>query len=375
LLPKSMGNYKDHLYALILAGGGGTRLWPKSREKTPKQFLQLFNKKTLTQITAERLNRLLPWERIFVVTVSQAYKKEILKEVPGFLPENVVVEPARRETGPAHGLGATFIFKKDPEAVIITESADRLVNPLKKYLETLLASAKEAFEQKVMIAMGVKARYPNTGYGHIKRGKKLQTTDGITFYELEKFVEKPPLSLAKKFTESGNYYWNAGQFVWRADSILGSITKHTPQISKSLAEIEGAIGTKEQAAVLKKSYRAMPKISIDYAVAEKEKNFWVVEGNFNWTDIGDWNEVWKNLPQDKDGNVIIDGEEPGGRVINIDTSNALIQTDGRLIAVVDVDDVAIVDSKDILLVCKRSQAQSVKQIVEKLKEEKRKDLL
>ena len=119
----------------------------------------------------------------------------------------------------------------------------------------------------------------------------------------------------------------------------------------------------------------MPKISIDYAVAEKEKNFWVVEGNFNWTDIGDWNEVWKNLPQDKDGNVIIDGEEPGGRVINIDTSNALIQTDGRLIAVVDVDDVAIVDSKDILLVCKRSQAQSVKQIVEKLKEEKRKDLL
>ena len=366
-----MGNYKDHLYALILAGGGGTRLWPKSREKTPKQFLKLFDKKTLTQITVGRLNHVLPWERIFVVTVSEAYKKEALKEVPGLLPENVIVEPARKETGPAHGLGATFIFKKDPEAVIITESADRLVDPLEKYLETLLASAKEAFEQKVLIAMGVKARYPNTGYGHIKRGKKLKTSDGIEFYELE----KPPLDLAKKFTESGNYYWNAGQFVWRADSILGSIAKHAPQISKSLAEISDAIGTKEQAAVLKKSYQAMPKISIDYAVAEKEKSFWVVEGNFHWTDIGDWNEVWENLPKDKDGNVMIDGEEPGGRIINIGTSNALIQTDGRLIAVIDVDDVAIIDSKDILLVCKRSQAQSVKQIVERLKEEKQKELL
>lgn len=370
-----MGNYKDHLYALILAGGGGTRLWPKSREKTPKQFLKLFKKKTLTQITVSRLNHILPRERIFVVTVSDAYKKEILKELPSLLPENIIVEPARRDTGPAHGLGATFIFKKDPEAVIITESADRLVDPLEKYLGTLLAAAKEAFEQKVLVAMGVKARYPNTGYGHIKRGKKLKTADGIEFYKLEKFTEKPPLNLAKKFTESGNYYWNAGQFVWRADSILSSIAKHAPQISKYLTEISDSIGTKEQAVVLKKSYQAIPKISIDYAVAEKEKNFWVVEGNFHWTDIGDWNEVWENLPKDKDGNVMIDGEEPGGRVINIGTSNALIQTDGRLIAVVDVDDVAIIDSKDILLVCKRSQAQSVKKIVEKLKEEGKAELL
>jgi mannose-1-phosphate guanylyltransferase len=367
--------YKDHLYALILAGGGGTRLWPKSREKTPKQFLKIFNRKTLTQITAERLSQILPWGKIFVVTVSEAYKREILEEIPSFLSENIIVEPARRETGPAHGLGATYIYKRDPQAVIITESADRLVDPVSKCLETLLAAAKVAFEKRCLIAMGVKARYPNVGYGHIKRGKKEERVGGIQFYKLEKFVEKPPLSLAKKYTASGEYYWNAGQFVWRADTLLESLSKHAPDISKNLKEIDKVIGTDKEKKSLQKVYELMPKIAIDYAVAEKEKNFLVVEGDFHWTDIGDWNEVWENLPKDKEGNVIIDGEEPGGRIMNIDTSNSLIHTDGRLVAIVNVDDIAIVDTEDILLVCKRSDAQSVKKIVEQLKKEKKKELL
>ncbi len=367
--------YKEHLYALILAGGGGTRLWPKSREKTPKQFLKIFQKKSLTQITVERLNQILSWERIFVVTVSDAYKKEILAEVPEILPANIIVEPARRDTGPAHGLGAAYIYKKDSEAVIVTESADRLVSPISRYVEVLLAAAKVAFEEKCLVAVGVKARYPNVGYGHIKKGDKKERIGAVQFYKLEKFVEKPPLALAKKYTASGEYYWNAGQFVWRADALLNSLSQHAPEISKSLEEINNAIGTEKEKEILQKVYESMPKIPIDYAVAEKEKNFLVVEGDFHWTDIGDWNEVWENLPKDKENNVIIDGEEPGGRVINIDTSNSLIHMDGRLIAIIDVDDVAIVDTKEILLVCKRSMAQSVKKIVEQLKEEKKKELL
>ena len=367
--------FKKHLYALILAGGGGTRLWPKSREKTPKQFLKIFQKKTLAQNTVERLNQILPWERIFVVVVSEAYKKEILKEAPKILPANVIVEPARKDTAPAHGLGATYICKKDPEAVIMTESADRLVNPVSRYLEVLLAAAKVAFEQKCLIAMGVKARYPNIGYGHIKRGEKKERVGTVQFYKLEKFVEKPPLALAQKYTASGEYYWNAGQFVWRGDALLNSLSQHAPEISKGLLEISKVIGTEKEKEVLQKVYASMPKIAIDYAVAEKEINFLVVEGDFHWTDIGDWNEVWENLPKDKENNVIIDGDEPGGRVINIDTSNSLIHTDGRLVAIIDVDDVAVVDTKDILLVCKRSRAQSVKKVVEQLKEENKKELL
>lgn len=309
------------------------------------------------------------------MTVSEAYKKEVLKEVPELLAENIIVEPARRETGPAHGLGATYIYKKDSEAVIITESADRLVKPVPQYLKTLKTAAEVAFREKILIAMGVEPRYPQPGYGHIKRGKKWNVIEGIRFYKLEKFVEKPPLALAKKYTVSGNYYWNAGQFVWRADNLLASLSRHAPEISSKLTKIYKTIGTKEEKRVLQKAYESMPKIAIDYAVAEKEKNFLVVEGNFFWTDIGDWKEVWENLSKDDQGNVIIDGDEPGGEIINLDTSNALIHTDGRLIAVVDVDDIVIVDTKNALLVCSKSKAQNVKKIVNQLEKEKKTDFL
>jgi len=375
-ISKNSEEYKDHLYALILAGGGGTRIWPKSRNKTPKQFLKLFGKETLMQLTATRLNNIIPWEKIFCVTVSEAYKKEIIKEIPKFVPGNIIVEPARRETGPAHGIGAAYIHKKDPDAVIITESADRIVKPLQRFLKIMSSAAKVAYESKKLIAMGVEARYPNIGYGHIKRGKKWNTLDGnVDFYELEKFVEKPPLTLAKKYTSSGNYYWNAGQFVWRADALLDSFKKHEKKISKSLDAIYKSIGTKKEKKTVLREYKSMPKIAIDYAIAEKEKNFLVVEGDFFWTDIGDWREVWANSKKDHNSNVIIDGDEPGGEVINIDTTDALIHKNGRLIAVVDVDNLIVVDTKDALLITSKSKAQNVKKIVNILKEKGPKELL
>jgi mannose-1-phosphate guanylyltransferase len=305
-----------------------------------------------------------------VVTVSEKYKREILKEVPQLVNKNILVEPARRDTGPAHGLGALYIYKKDPEAVIITESVDRLVKPVERYLKILEKAAEVAFENKVMIAMGVKPRYANPGYGHIKKGPERKVVEGVKFYKLEKFVEKPPLELAEEYTSSGQYFWNAGQFVWRAIDLLGSLKKYAGDVSSNLEKIGKAIDTDQEKKALKEGYASMPKIAIDYAVAEKDKNFLVVEGDFFWTDIGDWKEVWENLPKDKNNNVIIDGDVPGGRVINIDTSETLVHLDGRLIAMVDVDDIAIVDTKDILLVCKKSRAQSVKKIVEQLKEEK-----
>ena len=376
---KKTDNYKDHIYALILAGGGGTRLWPRSRNKTPKQFLKLFNNETLTQITARRFNRVLPWGRIFCVTVSDEYKKEIIREVPNFVPNNIFVEPARRDTAPAHGVGAAYVYSKDPDAVIITESADRLVSPVSRYLEVMLAAAKVAYENHLLISTGVEPRYPHVGLGHIKKGEKWGVVGRkIKFYELEKFVEKPKLALAKRYTESGRYYWNAGQFVWRADDLLEAMKKYAPKISKSLRRIIetwNTPGAKDDLKVINKEYELMPKISIDYAVAEKAKNFIVVEADFSWTDIGDWKEVWKNLKKDELGNVIIDGDEPGGKIINIDTSDALIHKDGRLIALIDVDNIVVVDTKDALLVCSKSKAQNVKKIVNELKDKGRKELL
>ena len=376
------GDFKNHLYALILNGGGGTRLWPKSRNDTPKQFIRLFKDKTLNQITSYRLNKILPWERIFCVTVSDLYKEEILKEVPEFVEKNIVVEPLRRDTAPAHGIGAAFILKRDSQAVIINESADRLVDPVDRYLKTLLVAAKISFEDKVFISVGVKPRYPHTGLGHIKKGKNYKNVDGIKIYKAEKFVEKPPLQQAKRYTTSGNYYWNAGQFVWKAADYLEALERFEPVVGKSLKNIIGAIDTRYEKKVILEEYQRIPTktkngkpMSVDYAVIEKIKNMLVVEGDFFWTDIGDWKEVWNNLPRDESGNVIIDGNIPGGRVINIDTSDALIHTDGRLIVAIDVDNIVIVDTKDVLLVCNKSKAQSVKSVVELLKKEGNKKLI
>jgi len=323
------------------------------------------------QITFERFLELVPKEKIFCVTVSEAYKAEIIKQIPGFVKDNILVEPERKETGPAHTLGAYFIRKLDPDAVIVTEAADRLVNPIHRYLGILKASASLAYKERVMIALGVEPKYPHTGLGHIKRGLKYTEVDDVEFYKLDKFVEKPEIELAKKYTESGEYYWNAGEFVWRADVLLAEIEKYAPDIYKNIMKIDYKF-TKEN---LAKAYKDMPKIAIDYAVAEKSDNFIVAHGDFSWTDIGDWKEVWENLPKDVGGNVIIKGEEDGGEIINIDTTDALIHTDGRLIAVVDVDNLVIVDTKEALLVTTKSRAQSVKKIVEKLKADKRTELL
>ncbi len=369
------GNYKDHLYALILAGGGGTRLWPRSRQKNPKQFLKLFDNQTLTQVAVKRFAEILPWEKIFVVTVSPEYKKEVLRENPRLHPENVIVEPVRRETGPAHALGALFIESKDPDAVIMTEAADRVVKPISRYLETLVRAAKEAYEKHVLIAMGVEPRYPHTGLGHIKKGDKVRVKGNVDFYKLDGFVEKPPIELAKEYTASGKYLWNAGQYVWRAGDLLNSFKKHQPGIYKNLQDIKPHIGKSDEAKVMASEYKKMPAISVDYAISEKEKNFLAVAGDFFWTDIGDWREVWANSKKDNKSNVIISGDEPGGEVLTVDTTDALIHSDGRMIAVVGLDNIVVVDTKDALLVCSKSHAQSVKKVVERLKEEKNLNLL
>src|SRR3989344_4159512 len=371
----SLGNYKDHLFALIVVGGGGTRLWPKSRNATPKQFLKLFEGKTLTQITAYRFKKILPWERIFAVTTSNAYKKEILKEVPQFFPKNIVVEPMRRNTAPAHGLGALYIHRQDKDAVVLNESADHLVKPNSLYFRSMYVAAEAAYNGDWLVAVGMKPTYPNIGYGYMKRGKLWKEVGGEKVYKLDKFTEKPKLNLARKFLASGNYFWNGNQYVWRADNFLKALDKHTPAISKGLRRISKAIGTKNEESVIKTEYSNIPEISVDYAVSEKAKNFLLVTANYSWTDIGDWKEVWENRPKDSQGNVFIDGEVAGGEIIKMDTQDTIVHTDGRLIALVDVDDIIVVDTKDALLVATKSKAQNVKKIVEWLKKEKKKRYL
>lgn len=362
------------MYALIIVGGGGTRLWPVSRSSSPKQFLKLFNNQTLTQITSYRFSKIIDWQKIFAVTTSQEYKQEIIREVPEFVPENIVVEPMKRNTAAAHALGAVHIFKRDPEAVILNEAADHLVDPQREYFKNSFAAASSVFNKNLLLSICIKPTYPNIGYGYVKMGEKMTEIEGKFIFKLDKFTEKPELKVAEEYITSGKYFWNANQYVWSAKSFLDALAKYAPVISDGMKRISEYIGVENEKDILKSEYEKLPDISVDYAVSEKADNFVMLVADYSWTDIGDWKEVWENSPKDASGNVIINGEG-GGNVINIDTSDAIVHTNGRTIAIIDVDNIAVIDTKDVLLICAKSRAQSVKKIVEKLKEEKRIDLL
>lgn len=357
-----------------MAGGGGTRLWPRSRDETPKQFLKLFGGETLVEITAKRLNKFIDWENIFVST-NVRYKDQIADLLPQIPAKNIIVEPARRDTAPAHGLGAAYIYSKDKDAVIVNAASDHFITPQKNYKHTMLAAAESAFSGDWLVAVGIRPTYPHVGYGYIKRGERIKTVGGRYVYKLDKFVEKPDLKKAKGYVSTGDYFWNANHYVWRADTYLKALEKHAPKISSGLMKIMDSIGSNDEDRVLSEEFEKMPKISVDYAVSEKADNSLMLVADYSWTDIGDWNEVWKNLPHDGNGNAIIDGDEVGGEIINIDTSDALIHRNGRMIAVIDVDNVVIVDTKDALLICSKSKAQNVKKIVNQLKDEGRTSLL
>jgi len=225
------------------------------------------------------------------------------------------------------------------------------------------------------LAIGIKPTYPNVGYGYLKIGEKLSECGGRHVFKLDKFTEKPELEIAKKYLASGKYFWNGNQYVWGAKSFLDALSVHAPEIFKGIQKINDVIGTRKEDKVMSEVYEDLPDVSVDYAVSEKAKNFVMIVADYKWTDIGDWKEVWENTPKDASGNVIISNKDRAGEVIDIDTTDALIHSDNRLIATIDVDNLIVVDTKDVLLICSKSHAQSVKKIVEILKKRKRTDLL
>ncbi len=369
-----MNDLKGHLWVTILAGGGGTRLWPLSRDKNPKQFIKLFGDKTLLQITADRLSKITSWKKMLIVTTSPLYAKEIIKELPDLPKENILVEPTRRGTAIAHGLAAVYILKQDPDAVILNESADHVVSPSKNYIETFLIAARAACETRSLVAIGIKPGYPHVGMGHIKIGKMKNRIKHRPVYKVDRFVEKPPFHLAKQFTESGDYYWNGNLYVWRADSILKSIRKHARKIGRGLEAISESIGTENERMTITRIYKNMPTISIDYAVSEREKDFLMIVADFSWNDVGDWKEVWSLTKKDGEGNAVIhlNGK---GEWVGVETENSLVQTDKLLIATIGVKDLIIVETDDAVLIANKSEAEKVKEMVNKLKEEKREKFL
>jgi mannose-1-phosphate guanylyltransferase len=358
-----MDKVQEHTFVLILAGGGGTRLWPMSRDASPKQFLKLFGGKSLFELTLERARRIAPLSNILIST-SVRHLPEIKKHVPGIPEENLIGEPMRRDTALAMGLGAAVIYNRDPEAVIVNLASDHMIKSLALFVRDIGKAVKLADESHNLVTIGIKPRFPHTGMGHIKVSKGI----GV------KFVEKPDLATAKKLTSSGDYYWNANLYVWRAKTLLDLLKTHAPKTYVNLPKIITGIGTDRERSAIQLAFQMAPTISIDFAVSEKLSKFGFIEAGFDWTDVGDWSELYSNLDKDALGNVIYSGKNKG-KFIGVNTKNSLFMLDKKLVAAIGVENLMIVDTPDALLVCRADDDQAVKQVVQILKEKELKQYL
>ncbi|MEK7112172.1 MAG: sugar phosphate nucleotidyltransferase [Patescibacteria group bacterium] len=368
-----MGDFKDHLYALIFCGGGGTRLWPFSREKRPKQFLKVKGGKTLIRQAYARVASFIPNERIFVVTVPDYTDEaaEMLSEIPR---DQVLVEPARRNTAMAAGLGAVAIAKKDPVATVVNIWSDHLITGQAEYQKAILAGARVAWEGDNLVTTGIKPRYPHTGLGYVKKEKVHDIIDGVSVYKVEKFTEKPKLPEAKKMITSESYLWHQGTLIWRVDNFMRALSTHSTDTYNRLQEISENFGKPGGRAKILKAYLHAPDMSIDVALAEKAQNFYIVEAKFEWDDLGDFSVLWEISDKDKEGNSVLTGE--GGEWLGIDTLESMVISEGkRMVATLGLTDMIVVATDDAVLVAPKSMAQKVKKIVEELKERKKTEFL
>ncbi|HAV14977.1 MAG TPA: hypothetical protein DCX25_01485 [Candidatus Pacebacteria bacterium] len=365
----------DHVYALILAGGGGTRLWPKSREKTPKQFLKLGAEKTLLRATAERVQKLADWDHIYVITnITQL--KDVQRELPEVSKAHIICEPQKRETAMAMAVGSLVIQQRDPDAVIMNFASDHIVQDVEEFVRVMHTAASTAEDPNVMVTVGISPTFAHTGLGYIRIGKELRKTNRLPVFHVDSFTEKPNFATAKAFLATGKYFWNANNYVWSCKSLEAAFLKHAPKIADALDELRKHVGKSSWDQALEKAYDSVESISIDYAISEKADNLVLIPGDFGWNDIGDWKVVYDLGKKDPDGNVILqDNENHNGEIITHEARENLVSVNGRLVALVDIENMIVIDTPEILLIMPKAKSQDVKEIVERLKAEKRKEFL
>lgn len=362
----------NKVYVAILAGGGGTRLWPKSRRKTPKHLLRLVSEKTMLEETILRTLPLIPKERIFIVVI-QDHLSQVRKLFPDFPLKNLLVEPEGKNTAMAMGLAALWIQRQDPEAVIINLAADHLVKNQEEYRKTLKVAAQAANLGDYLVAIGISPRFPHAGLGYIRVDGEVARIERIPIFKVIGFTEKPNLTTAQAFLASGEYFWNANLYTWKASSILAAFKTLAPNLWQNLARIQKALGGPREKPTLKKVYGKVDSVQIDYAVSEKATNMLMVPGDFGWNDVGNWAVLHEVSEPVLEGNVVIGGKKADH--ISLGTKGCLIHSNGRLVVTIGLSEMIIIDTPDVLLICPKSKAQEVKKIVELLKSQKRHEYL
>lgn len=351
------------LHAVILAGGSGTRLWPLSREHYPKQFLQLLGPHTLLQQTVLRVRDFIAADRMWVVTGKEQefLVRSQLSQLSDFESGRVriLVEPEPRNTAAAIGLAAVHIRNEDPYSGMLVLPADHWIENQSVFM-ALIQSVESLAQQDWLVTLGITPDRPETGYGYIQAAEEKISGVTVSTYRVARFVEKPDLFTAQQYVAHGAFYWNAGIFLWKTATILDEIAMHLPVLSQGIDKIAAHLDTDESKSVTAAVYKYLPSISIDFGVLEKSNRMIVVPADIGWSDLGDWSAIYRLSAQDERGNTL------GPRVIDLDSENSFVHSNGRLIATVGLKDTVVVDAGDALLICAKDRIQEVKTIVQDL---------
>ena len=353
------------LFVVIMAGGVGSRFWPRSKQEKPKQLIRIFGENTMIQDTVDRLDGLVKKENVLVIT-NQVQHPRVVEQLPGVPIENIIAEPFGKNTAACIGLASILIHKKSQNAITIILPADHLIKDKVEFQETIKKAAAFADSSDSLVTIGIKPTRPETGYGYIQFIDD-EVAEGI--YKVQTFAEKPNISTAKRFVESGDFLWNSGMFIWKTSTILKEISTYLPELHEGLLEIENAIDTPAFNDVLKNVYGQLVNVSIDYGIMEKSSRVYLTKGEFSWSDVGSWEEVYQLSSKNAEGN------SEYGDIYTENTLDSYIFSPKKFTAVVGLENIIVIDTKDALLICNRENSQDVKHIVEYLKMNKKDDLL
>jgi len=356
---QSMQRGEKSMFAVIMAGGKGARFWPRSRERMPKHLLDISSERTMIRETVDRIRPLVPAERTLIVT-GKSHAAELIRQLPEIPPENILIEPVGRNTAPCIGLAALHILRRVPDAVMLVLPSDHRIGDESAFRKVLQEAVVEVDRGNPLVTIGIRTtERPETGYGYIEKGDPLPNRGDAGTSGVRAIREKPSREQAAEFIRRGDL-WNSGMFVWKASTIMNAIERFLPDLHRGLLQIREALGTDREEGVVESIYAGLKSVSIDYGVMEKAKNVLVVPGAFDWSDLGSWDALWEVSEKDENGNVV------RGEFIAIDAADSLIQSAGKLVALVGVKDLLVVETKDVLLVCRRGRSQDVRKIVETL---------
>ncbi|MBI5029865.1 MAG: mannose-1-phosphate guanylyltransferase [Chloroflexi bacterium] len=349
----------NSIYALILAGGTGTRLWPRSRKMRPKQLLPLISSRTMLQETVDRILPLIHADHVFIVT-NAGYTKETRQQLPNVPPENVIGEIEGHGTAPSIGLGGLYIDKLDPDAIMISLHADHFIAHPADFRRAL-ANAAQVAREGYLVTLGIKPSHPETGYGYIHRGELVEQAGDQPVYRVAQFLEKPDAATAARFVESGEYYWNSGIFAWKLTTLWEEYDHYQSKLCAQLRTIAKDLGTRKEKSTLKRVWDKIANETIDVGIMEKSQRVVTLPIDVGWSDVGSWATLLDLLPANRENNVVV------GEHIGVDTTSTLVYSPNRLIATVGLRDMIVVDAGDAILVCPKDRAQQVKHLVDALK--------